>query len=135
MITDAHGALIYTMVLFTAADAEMTDKELAELSNLVQFLPVFRDFDISRMPALTRDCIEMLRDEGGLEDALDTIRDTLSPPLRETAYLIACETIAADETASQEELRLLEMLRDTLEIDPLVAAAIERAARIRHRRL
>ena len=36
----------------------MSDGELRELSTMVQFLPVFRDFDIGRMPALTRDCIE-----------------------------------------------------------------------------
>ena len=39
---------------------------------------------------------------------------------------------AADAHASQEELRLLEILRDRLDIGPLEAAAIERGARARH---
>jgi len=39
---------------------------------------------------------------------------------------------AADGKASQEELRLLEMIRDRLDIGRLPAAAIERAARARH---
>lgn len=133
MTTDAHGALIYTMVLFSAADTTMSDGELTELSTMVQFLPIFRDFDIGRMPALTRDCIELLKDERGLDRALATIRDALPAPLYETAYAIACDAIAADQEATQEELRLLEMLSDALALDPLVAAAIERGSRARHR--
>lgn len=39
---------------------------------------------------------------------------------------------AADGYTTQEELRLLELLRDSLEIDRLNAAAIERGARARH---
>ena len=38
----------------------------------------------------------------------------------------------ADGQASQEELRLLEMVRHSLDIDRLVAAGIERGARARH---
>ncbi|HCX67168.1 MAG TPA: Tellurite resistance protein TerB, partial [Rhodobiaceae bacterium] len=37
-----------------------------------------------------------------------------------------------DEFIGAEELRLLQLLRDTLEIDKLLAAAIERGARARH---
>jgi hypothetical protein len=65
--------------------------------------------------------------------ALGRIAAALPVPLRETAYALACDVVAADRGASQSELRLLGMLRERLELDPLVAAAIERAARARHR--
>jgi hypothetical protein len=39
--------------------------------------------------------------------------------------------VAADGEATQEELRILELLRHRLGIDRLVATAIERAARAR----
>jgi hypothetical protein len=43
--------------------------------------------------------------------------------------------VAADLHASIEEVKMLEYLRRQLEIDSLVAKAIERAARARHVRL
>ena len=55
--------------------------------------------------------------------------------LHETAYALACDVAAADERISQEELRLLELLRHRLSVGRLPAAAIERGARARHLRL
>src|SRR5690606_1844469 len=46
---DRHSALIYTMVLVSAAEGRMTDAELAMMSTLVQTLPIFTDFDIDRL--------------------------------------------------------------------------------------
>lgn len=134
-MTDPQGALIYTMVLASAADGAMTDKELAKLGNMVRHLPVFGSFDPARISTLADECIRLLEDEDGLEKALDLIRDALPEHLFETAYAVACDVVAADGHASQEELRLLELLRHRLDIDRLHAAAIERGARARHRTL
>ena len=46
--------------------------------------------------------------------------------------MLACDVAAADLAADQEELRMLEMLRNLLKIQRLVTVAIERAARARH---
>ncbi len=128
-----HSALLYTMVMVAAADAQMTDPELDKISELVRYLPVFRDFDVHRMPEVTRECSALLQHEDGLDDALDLIRDQLPDGLRETAYAVACDVAAANGKVGQEVLRLLELLRHRLELDDLVAAAIERGARARHR--
>ena len=56
----------------------------------------------------------------------------LPKKLRETAYAVALEVAAADLDVKEEETRLLEMLRDTLEIDKLTATAIERGIRARN---
>ncbi len=129
---DAQAALIYTMVLVSAADADMTDKELRSIGEIVRQLPVFRGFESGRLPELARECTRLLQDPEGLDKALDRIRGDLPRHLRETAYAVACDVAAADDAVSQEELRLLEMLRHRLEIDRLHAAAIERGARARH---
>lgn len=131
-MTDAQGALIYVMVLASAADGGISDNELDTIGEMVRFLPVFRGFDPGRLTALTQDCLTLLEDEEGLDKALDIIRDSLPDYLRETAYAIACDVVAADGSASQEELRLLEMIRHRLGVDRLHAAAIERGARARH---
>ncbi len=130
---DRHAALIATMVLVSAAEGTMSDAEIAAMTRIVGSLPAFDDFDRSRIAAIGRECVELLQREDGLDVALGRIARALPPPLRETAYALACDVIAADRGASQSELRLLGMLRERLELDPLVAAAIERAASARHR--
>ncbi len=127
-----HEGLIYTMVLASAADREMSDPELRSIGDMVRTLPIFLDLDEKEVPAVTAACAEMLNDDNGLDTVLDFIKDTLPEKLRETAYAIACDIVAADLAASQEELRLLEMLRFRLKIDRLIAAGIERGSRARH---
>lgn len=126
-----HAALIYTMVLVSAADRDMTDAELRMIGEIIQGLPIFKDYNIDLLPASAAACAELVDDEDGLEKALELIVDGLPSHLRETAYALACDIAAADGKVHQEELRLLEMLRDRLRLDTLVAAAIERGARAR----
>jgi len=121
---ESQTALIYTMVLVSAADSEMSDAELTRMGEIVRQLPVFSGFD----PDLLADVAQ----EDGLNVALGQIRTALPDTLRETAYVLACDIAIADLKASQEELRLLEMLRHSLNLDRLNAAAIERAARARY---
>jgi hypothetical protein len=40
--------------------------------------------------------------------------------------------VAADRFADQDSLRMLAFVREELNIDPLITAAIERGARARH---
>jgi hypothetical protein len=87
------------------------------------------------LPGLFNDCVELISRENGLEETLQAIKAGLPPKLRETAYAIACDLVATDGEATQEELRILELLRHRLEIERLTAAAIERAARARFQTL
>lgn len=129
---DRHTALIFTMVLVAAAEGVMTDAELETIGRQVRYLPVFRGFDHDRLTAVGRNCAELLRREDGLDLACDMIAEALSPPLRETAYAVACDVAAADGALADEEINLLDLLRRRLNLDRLVAVAIERAARARH---
>lgn len=128
---DHQSALIYTMVLVSASDSDMTDAELSMIGDLVQHLPVFRGFDAKSLPQTASVCVDLLTGDNGLEHALEVIRDALPERLRETAYALACDIVAADGEATQEELRILELLRHRLNMERLVAAAIERGARAR----
>ncbi|HEX3863272.1 MAG TPA: tellurite resistance TerB family protein [Stellaceae bacterium] len=132
---DPHGALVYTMVIVSAADRDMTDSELEIISDIVGHLPVFRDFDRQNLPSVMESCMRLLSEGAGLDDAFKDIKEGLPANLRETAYAIACDVAAADGEASQEELRVLELLRHRLNIDRLIAAGIERGARARFQTL
>ena len=95
---DHHAALIYTMVMVSAAD-RISDAELDIMTYLVEHLPIFQDFDRSRINDLGRECAELLDEEDGLDLALELIADALPAPLRETAYALACDVVAADGAA------------------------------------
>ena len=128
-----HAALVYTMVLAATASGDISDRELRAMSELVSFLPVFEDFDPTRLNAKVQGCIDLLQKEDGLDEAIAIIRQALPEKLRETAYALALDVIASNGSAGQEELLLLEMLRHELDIDRLTAAAIETGARARYR--
>ena len=128
---DPQEALVCTMVLIAAAEGEITDREIGVMAGIVQTLPVFHDFSPDRLDHATEATIALLDEDDGLTHAGRLIRDALEPRLRETAYALGCEVVAADRFAAQESLRMLAFLRTELALDPLVATAIERGARAR----
>ncbi len=127
-----HTALIYLKVTTSAADADMTDRELMTMGDIVRMLPVFRGFDMDTLATTAEECAPLLDKEDGLDEVLDIVSDSLPERLHETAYAICCDIVAADGTADQEELRILELIRHRLDVDRLAAAGIERGARARH---
>ena len=90
---------------------------------------MFRDFDATSCRPLN-DCAELISREDGLDETSKAIkaglpRSCAKPPMRSPAICVA------DGAASQEELRILDLMRQGLDIERLIAAAIERGARAR----
>ena len=135
MTDAAHDALIHLMIVAATSDSAMTEQELARIQALVGRLPVFEGFDKTRLAAVANACADTLNGEGGLDKVLDDAVAALPKKLQDTAYALAVEVTAVDLFLEQEELRFLELLRDKLDLDRLITAAIETAARARHRRM
>jgi tellurite resistance protein len=127
-----HTALVYVMVVVSAADGAMNDRELKAIGDLTRTLPVFKDFDRDRLLVLAQDCSAILQEEDGLAAVLGLVKEALPEPLRETAYWLALEVALTDSQVKPEEVRIIEALRRSLGIDRLVAAALERGARARY---
>jgi len=130
-----HTALISTMVIVSAADGDMTDREFNTIGEIVRTLPVFSDYNEEHLLEDARSSLSMLNGEEGLDDMVKKIKAVLPKKLHDTSYAIACDIAVCDGQLSQEELRLLEILRHGLDVDRLTAAAIERGAAIRFVRL
>ena len=126
-----HSALIYVMVIVSAADGNMSDREMRTIGNIAKTLPVFRDFEEHRLLIVAQECGSILQERDGPDAALGLIKEALPPHLRETAYMLALEVAMADARIAVEEVQMLEVLRRTLHLDRLVAAALERGARAR----
>ena len=131
----AHQALIHIMVTMSAADRTMTDQELKKIGSVVRNLPVFEGYDPEQLIEDSRACSAILQQDNGLGMVISNALDALPEDMHETIYAVAVEVAAADMVVEQEELRLLQLLRDSLNVDKLVCAAIERGARARHRPL
>ena len=131
---EAPEALALTMVLVSAADGGMSDREIGVMAGQVQTLPVFRDFTTEQFRIVTDAAVHLLNEEDGLQQAARLMRGALEPRLRETAYALACEVVAANPVTQQRTLEMLEFVRIELHLDPLVATAIERGVRARHQR-
>jgi hypothetical protein len=135
LMLDPHGALIYTMVIVTGAESRIGATERNIIGDIVGHLPVFRGFDRNKLATHLNDCAELLSKDDGLDEMLDAIKTALPARLRETAYAIACDLIASDGAATQDELQVLELMRERFEIDRLIAAAIERGTRARFQKI
>ena len=127
-----HAALIYIMVVVSAADGSMTNKELEAIGRRIRTLPVFRDFDQERLVQVSQECAQILQEDDGLDAVLGLVREALPEHLRETAYYLALEVALTDAAVRLEEMRILDRLRQTLGLEKLIVAALERGARARY---
>ena len=130
----AHEALIHVMVIAASADAKVSDRELEIISRLVTRSPVFDTFERTLLGQVAAQAIDLIKDSSNLEKVLGMVLEAIPPRLHDTAYALAVEVASVDLRLEQEELRFLEMIRDGLNLDGLIASAIEASARARLRR-
>ncbi|GAA6148134.1 Tellurite resistance protein TerB [Pseudooceanicola nitratireducens] len=127
-----QDCLVMLMIAVSVSDQTVRTSELIKIENQVNTLPIFGTFDIDRLPQLANTVYDLFAEEDGLDALFGLVRDNMPEKLNETAYALCCDVAAADGTIRVGELRLLEEIRDELDIDRLHAGAIERGARARH---
>lgn len=128
----AQDALIALMVTVSVSDETIRTAELVAIERQVNHLPIFANYDMETVRQVAQTVYRMMEEEDGLDTLFAMVRAALPERLFETAYALACDVAAADVRLGQSELRLLEEVREELNIDRLHAAAIERGARARH---
>lgn len=130
-----HEALIYLMVITSASDREMTDIEMARIGNVLKTWPIFQDFDDWKLIRIAQECQQRLQAPNGLNSVLADVSRALPSRLHDTAYAAAFEVATVDLEMRMEELRVLELIRDALDVDEATIDAVERATKARHRTL
>ena len=133
MSLSAQDALIHLMVITASSDNAISPAELDRIQVAIARTPIFAGFETGRLEAVANQCIDVINGPGGLDAALDQAVAALPVRVQDTAYALAVEIAVVDLALPQEELRLLEMIRDRLQIDRLITAAIEASARARMR--
>ena len=122
-----QDTLIFVMVSISAVDRNMNETEMLRIGNVVKTLPVFDGYNSDQLVNAAKTCRDILQEEEGLETVLG-FAAALPENLQRTAYVLAAEIAAADLSVSAEEVRLLQLLRNHLDIDKLTCAALELAA-------
>jgi uncharacterized membrane protein YebE (DUF533 family) len=125
-------ALIYAMITTSAVDRKISNDELSRIGSIVAQLPAFVAYNEEWLVEESQACGKILAKPEGLDRVLALIHGALPVALRETAYVLAAEVAATDLKVRLEESRFLELLAEKLGLDPLVTAALERAAKARH---
>jgi tellurite resistance protein len=129
-----QDALVAVMIAISASDQMMRTSELVAIQRMVNHMPVFAGYDADRIRQISQTIFDLFEEEDGLAALFGLIRDALPERLNETAYALACDVVSADGKLREVELRMLEEVREELNIDRLHAAAIEWGARVRHMR-
>ena len=125
-------ALVYTMVVAAEADHEIAEAEINVIGDLCNHLPVFQAVGRAKMTAMAMACSELLTKAGGRAKVFAMIRKALPSQLRDTAYALACDVIAVDSRLRRDELQTLwKKIRAELDVDPVMARAIEQVAKVR----
>jgi len=127
-----QDCLVALMIAVSASDANILTAELVKIQFTLNHLPIFAEYDIDRLNVMSQLVLDLFEQEDGVDALFELIIDHLLQRLYETGYALCCDVAAADGIIREPELRLLEEMRYTLNIDRLHAAAIERGARARH---
>jgi len=125
-------AVIYLMVMASASDGQIKDAELRTIGRVVRSFPLFSESDEQNLVATSEDCGRLMSSEGGLHKVLESAAAALPKHLSETAYAAVIDVVTADENLEMTEIRVLELIRNVLDVPDDGAQAIEHAARARH---
>ena len=125
-------AVIYLMVMTSASDGSITDGELRTIGRVVRSFPMFSEADEQGLVETAEACGRLMASDSGLHKVLEAAAKALPSHLGETAYAAAIDVVTADENLDATEIRVLELIRDTLNVPDDGAQAIEHAARARH---
>ena len=127
-----QDSLVAIMIVGGASDENMSNRELVSISRIVDHLPVFKNYEPSKIKLIAEMVFDLFEEEDGLDALFGLVREALPEKLYETAYALACDVAASDGKLPEVQLRFLEEIRHELNIDRLHGAAIERGARARH---
>jgi hypothetical protein len=126
-----QAALIYAMVAAAGAAREITAADIAIIGDLVDHLPIFSGIDRQKAVEIATDCSEQRARPDGIDQVSGQVRAALSTRLRQAAYALSCDVIAAGCRSQGDQIEALERIRAQLEVDAASARVVERLARLR----
>lgn len=99
-------AVIAMPILVAAADGQIDDAEVIQITNMCAFSPIFHSVGPQTTRALIDACVETIKTRGA-EALFSEVKDALSPKMIETAMCFAIRTALADGVLEESEKQML----------------------------
>ena len=73
----------------SAVEGRIAKEEIVEMELLIRTLPIFKNFDRSRLITVVQECGDILDNPEGMSTVLGLATNQLPAKLKETAYALA----------------------------------------------
>ena len=91
-----EDSLVAIMIAEGLSDETISGRELLSISRIVDHLPIFQDYDKSRVETIAQIVFDLFEEEDGLDALFGLVKHALPENLFETAYALACDVAACD---------------------------------------
>lgn len=126
-------AIMVVLVAAIMADGEAERSEIVRLNTICALSPIYRANTGAQDSAVLDAAVKRFQARGF--DAVRESASLLPPPLRETAFALACELILADGIVSPDEEAFIEFLAEALQLQKELVMAVVHVSLIRNRGL
>jgi tellurite resistance protein len=126
---DGFGAVI---VCAMASDGQMQDEEKMVVASTLSRMKLYNGWQQAHFKGMIEKMVAKIKVEGP-EQMLTQAVNSLSSPLRDTAFAVACDIVMADGVITEEEKGYLGWLYQNLGVDEDTARAIFAVLAIKNR--
>ena len=88
-ILSPQDALVAIMIAEGTSNRGVTKIEFASIIKIIEHLPIFKDYDASRVKTIAETVYDIFEEEDGLDALFGLIKVSLPQHLYETAYALA----------------------------------------------
>ncbi|MFN3858797.1 MAG: tellurite resistance TerB family protein [Caulobacter sp.] len=106
---DTSTAVMVPMVAAMLADGDIADEELRQIRSICVWSPLYASNSSERDTEIIRRAMRLVQDLGA-DVICERVRATLSPALRETAFIFAVRLVFSDAHLGAAEQALIEKL-------------------------
>lgn len=106
---DVSTAVMVPMIAAMLADGDIADEEIRQIRSICVWSPIYARNSGDQDTDIINRAYRLIKDNGA-QMMCEMARDTLSPALRETAFIFAVRMVFSDEHLGQAERAFIEQL-------------------------
>lgn len=129
---NAEEAFAAIAIAVSAVDDSIDDVEIDNIVTYLRRMRLFREYETQHFVALFERLLRLLHQEGP-EQLAELAQEALPETLRPTAFALSLDVALADGVITDEEKKMIQHLRITLNIDEELALKIADVMLIKNR--
>lgn len=129
---DRAEAYMAVILCAAACDGHISDSESRNVATGLMRMRLFEDWTQQKLKTVYDECERIIKRDG-VEALLKKASDMMPEELRVTAFANACDLILADGMVEETEKKYLELLAETLQVDPDTAVNVAEVMILKNR--